>query len=92
VVCPVPQGAEHDSESVNPAKTKLCPCFHNPFASKQTTVCSPAVRFLVPRKSQFSNFRKGQPLEKLCALQRRKGDRPAADVGEETFWRTFPAK
>jgi len=26
-------------ESVNPAKMKLCPGFHNSFASKQTIVC-----------------------------------------------------
>ena len=69
-VCPVPQGAEHGSERVNPAKMKLCPGFHNTFASKQTT-CSVAVCILVPRKGQFCNFRKSQPLES-CALWCRK--------------------
>ena len=38
VACSVPQGAEHGRESVNPAKMKLCPDFHNPFAPKQTTI------------------------------------------------------
>jgi len=38
MVCPVPQGAEHGRESVNPAEMKLFPGLHNPFASKQTTV------------------------------------------------------
>jgi len=37
-VCSVPQGAELGRECLNPAKMKLCPGFHNPFASKQMTV------------------------------------------------------
>ena len=46
VVCSVPQGAEHGRESVNPAKMKLCPGVHNPFASKQTTVGDQAMKLL----------------------------------------------
>jgi len=68
VVCPVPQGAEHDRERVNPAIMKLCPGFHNAFAFNQTIVYSAAVRILVSRKSHFSNFCKGQPLKRSCAV------------------------
>jgi len=34
---PVPEGTELDEESVNPAKMKLRPVYHNPFASVQTS-------------------------------------------------------
>jgi len=40
--CPIPQGAEDDRQSVNPAKMKLCSVFYNPFQSKQTILCSAA--------------------------------------------------
>jgi len=46
VVCSVPQGAERGRESVNPAKMTLCPGFHNPYASKQTTVALQEFIFL----------------------------------------------
>jgi len=51
--CPVLQGAEHDRESVNPAKIKFCPGFHYSLAINQTIFCSAAVRILVPTNEHF---------------------------------------
>jgi len=78
----------------------FCPGFHNPSASKQTTVCSAAERILVPRKSLLPNFRKGQPLRShaQCGVQSfiscaevfhhgaeiLKGHRPAAEDHRHT--------
>ena len=38
VVCPILQRAEQGRESLNPAEMKLCPGFHNPFASSKCTL------------------------------------------------------
>jgi len=58
MIYPVPQGAEHDRESVTPAKMKLCPGFRNPIASKRTVGFSAAVRIFVSSKSRNSIFSK----------------------------------
>jgi len=108
VVCPVPQGAENSRESVNPAKMKLCPDFHNPFASKRTTValhqyvfwCQEEVNS--PTSAKASRLRSyahcGVQSFKSCAetfhdgAEKLQGRRPAAYDGEESFWCIFPAK
>ena len=57
-------------ESVHPAEMKLCPGFHRfsqIFRIQADNCCCAAVRILVPRRGQFSKFRKDQPLEP-CAL------------------------
>jgi len=64
----MPQG-EHDRESVNPGEIKLCPGFHNLFTSKQTTVCSAALRISVPRKKNFPTSSKALRGNVQCGVE-----------------------
>jgi len=107
VVCSVPQGAERGRESVNPAKMKLFPGFHNPYASKQTTIALQQFIFLCQEEINSPTSAKASRLRchAHCGVQSFTSCTEACHDGEETprrrpaacdvehpSWRIFPAK